>query len=134
MYLLMNQFNMAVFANSTTEGGSWTFGGMLSAVQDTIGNYGKVIVGIIGLVMVLVSVYQIAKNLISHGKAQTNWVITFALLLVGGVLMLGTGWGVIKSVTSGGSKTINNLGQGHSDTSEFKEPFAIIDENLIDFN
>ena len=131
MYLLMNQFNMAVFA----EGGAWTFGKMLSAIQKTVGNYGKVIVGIIGLVMVLVSIYQIAKNLISHGKAQTNWVITFALLLVGGVLMLSNGWSVIKSVTTGGSSTINNLGQGTSDdTAQFQEPFAIIDGNLIEFN
>ena len=45
---------------------SWTIGNALSALQETVGNYGKVIIGIVGLVMVIVSVYQIAKNLISH--------------------------------------------------------------------
>ena len=72
-------------------GSSWTIGNALSALQETVGNYGKVIIGIIGLVMVIVSVYQIAKNLISHGKGQTNWVVTFALLLIGGALMLASG-------------------------------------------
>lgn len=123
---------MPIFAS-----GSWTIGKALSALQQTIINYGKVIVGIVGLVMVIVSVYQIAKNLISHGKGQTNWVITFALLLVGGALMLTSSWNLLISIANGGNTTIDNLGKGQADTSDFKDPSAgtaLIGGNWISFD
>ncbi len=118
-------------------GSSWTIGNALSALQETVGNYGKVIIGIIGLVMVIVSVYQIAKNLISHGKGQTNWVITFALLLVGGALLLASGWDLLVSIANGGQSTIDDLGQGNADKAEFRDPSgsgtALIGGNWISF-
>lgn len=122
---------MPIFASS------WTIGNALSALQQTIINYGKVIVGIVGLIMVIVSVYQIAKNLISHGKGQTNWVVTFALLLVGGALMLTSSWNLLISIAEGGNTTIDNLGQGDADTATFKDPSsstALIGGNWISFD
>lgn len=112
-------------------GGAWNFGQMLSAAQQTLANYGKLIIGIIGLIMVIVSIYQIAKNLISHGQAQTNWVITFALLIIGGVLMVSSGWDVIKNIAEGGSATLDSLGQGQVDNATFVDPTAIIDGSII---
>lgn len=102
----------------------FTIGNFLSAMQKTITNYGKVIVGIIGLVMFLIGVYQIAKNLISHGKAQTNWVITFALLIVGGALAIGSSWELLNKFSKGSSSTIDSMGGGTADDAQFNDPFG----------
>ena len=93
----------------------WTISGFLDALQRSIGNYVQIIIMIIGLVMVGVGIYQIAKNLISGGKGQTNWVTTFILIIVGGTFMLSGGWNVIRHFASGGKTTLDNMGQGTAD-------------------
>lgn len=97
------------------EGNKWSIGGFLKALQGSITVYVKWIILIIGLVMVGFGIYQIAKNLISGGKGQTNWVTTFLLLIVGGTLMLGSGWGVIKNISKGSSHTLDEMGKGQAD-------------------
>ena len=82
-----------------------------------IGVVGAVVIMLIGIVMVGFGVYQIAKNLISHGKAQTNWFVTFALIVVGGILMLSGGFSTLKSFTNSTTNTFNNLSNGVDDTS-----------------
>lgn len=96
-------------------GNNWSIGGFLKALQGSITVYVKWIILIIGLVMVGFGIYQIAKNLISGGKGQTNWVTTFLLLIVGGTLMLGSGWGVIKNISKGSSHTLDEMGKGNAD-------------------
>ena len=93
----------------------WTISGFLSALQASVANYVKIIILIIGLVMVGVGIYQVAKNLISHGKGQTNWVVTALLIIVGGTLMLNSGWDVIGNIAGGASTTLDNMGQGQAD-------------------
>ena len=94
---------------------NWTISGFLSALQASAANYVKIIILIIGLVMVGVGIYQVAKNLISHGKGQTNWVVTALLIIVGGTLMLNSGWTVIGNIAKGGSQTLNDMGKGTAD-------------------
>lgn len=94
---------------------NWTISGFLSALQKSALNYVKIIILIVGVVMVGVGIYQVAKNLISHGKGQTNWVITALLIVVGGTLMLGTGWDVIKNIANGSKQTLDDMGKGTAD-------------------
>lgn len=112
---------------------NWSFGKMLGAFQQTALNYVKIIAMIVGIVMVGVGIYQIAKNLISHGKGQTNWVITFLLILVGGTLALSTGWDVVGNLVNGGKETLDSMGQGTADKDGSPEnPFtAIIGDDII---
>lgn len=124
---------IAAVASQPVLATAWDFGDFLTALQQTILSYGKVIIGIIGLIMVVASVYQIAKNLISHGKSQTNWVITIALLLVGGVLMLSSSWDFIKSVSEGGKNTLDDLGQGNADNASFVSPSAMVGGYMVSF-
>lgn len=106
----MANLTTALMANN-----AWTISGFLGALQRSAMNYVKIIILIVGIVMVGVGIYQVAKNLISHGKGQTNWVITALLIIVGGTLMLGSGWDVIKNVSKGGSNTLDDMGQGNAD-------------------
>ena len=106
---------MNAISATTTTTTDWTIGGFLSALQASAANYVKIIILIIGLVMVGVGIYQVAKNLISHGKGQTNWVVTALLIIVGGTLMLNSGWTVIGNIAKGGSQTLNDMGKGTAD-------------------
>ena len=80
-----------------------------------MGHYGSIIIILVGVAMIIVSIYQIAKNLIFHGKGQTNWVVTFALLIVGGAFAATGGWGLFAGVAQGAQKTLNDMGQGNAD-------------------
>ena len=93
----------------------WTISNFIASAQVSIMSYVQVIILIVGVVMVGVGIYQVAKNLISHGKGQTNWVVTIALIVIGGTLMLTSGWSVIKDVGNGVSGSLKNMGEGSND-------------------
>ena len=93
----------------------WTISNFIASAQVSIMSYVQVIILIVGVVMVGVGIYQVAKNLISHGKGQTNWVVTIALIVIGGTLMLTSGWSVIKDVGNGISGSLKNMGEGSND-------------------
>lgn len=95
----------------------FTIGNFLSGIAKSLGNYGQIITTIAGLAMVIVGVYQVAKNLISHGKGQTNWLITAALIVVGGALAVTGGWGLVGNIASAGQGTMSDLGTGTGDTT-----------------
>lgn len=83
--------------------------------------WGNILVIIIGVVMMIVAVWQIAKGLIQHGKAQVSWAVAIALLIIGGALASfgatsladpdNGAWGWIEKIASGGRTTIEDLGQ-----------------------
>lgn len=93
----------------------WKISDFIASAQVSIMSYVQVIILIVGVVMVGVGIYQVAKNLISHGKGQTNWVVTIALIVIGGTLMLTSGWSVIKDVGNGVSGSLKNMGEGSND-------------------
>ena len=99
MNVLMNTVPMA-----------WDLGSFLQNATETLKQWGGYLIILIGVVMVIASVYQIAKGLISHGKTQTNWAIAIILLILGGAFMVG-GFSFVSNIASGGKKTIEDLGQ-----------------------
>lgn len=96
--------NYSVFA------ANWSLNSFLSNLQHSLASWGAMLVMIIGTVMVISAAYHIAKGLMSQGKGQTNWAMTFLLLLVGGAFMASGGWTLLNTMSSGFQDTINTLG------------------------
>lgn len=94
---------------------AWDIGTFLNNTKSTIQSWGGSLIVLIGVIMVIVSVYKIASGLISHGKQQTNWAVAIILLIVGGAFIAG-GWSFVSSVAAGGEKTLNDLGNGAPQT------------------
>lgn len=107
--------------------GNYSIGSFLNSSQQSLAFYGSIIASIVGVAMVIVGIYQIAKNLISHGKGQTNWVVTIALLLIGGALAIVGGWRMIGNFASGAKTTLSNMAQGIAESSgnSLTDPFDI---------
>lgn len=82
--------------------------------------WGNTLIIIIGVVMMIVAVWQIAKGLIQHGKSNTNWAVAIALLIIGGALAsfgatiggdnVGA-WKWLEEIAGGGKQTIMDLGK-----------------------
>ena len=89
--------------------------GFLSGLFGSVANWGSWIVGIIGGVMVIVGIYQIAKGLMSGGKGQTNWAMAILCLLLGGALAASGAWGMLKNFTGAASATADSIAQGNAD-------------------
>lgn len=89
---------------------------LLTNAGSTLAGWAKLLMIIIGIIMVVVGVYQIAKGLMSGGGqrgAQTNWIVAILLIVLGGALGFfgGGGWDFVVTIAQGGKKTINDLAQ-----------------------
>lgn len=106
---------MATLKNAllmTGDTSGWSIDTFLDTLGDALHKWGALIVFIIGTVLVIASVYFIAKGLMSQGRGQTNWGVTILMLILGGVFMstsLG-GWKWLKDVSKGAKQTIEDLG------------------------
>ena len=111
----MNSIISALYSflmtSSAASYGAWDIDAILGGLNTTLRSWGGLLVVIIGLVMVIVAVFKIAKGLISHGKSQTNWVVNIVLFFVGGALCFGGGWGLIEGVSKGGDATLQHIGE-----------------------
>ena len=106
---------------------SATIGKFIGAMQGSLANYALMIASLIGIAMVVVGIFQLAKNLISHGKGQTNWAVTFGLIIVGSMVAMGTGWKFVGDMGKTGGKTLSSAaitGKADSDKGDFtSDPF-----------
>lgn len=102
-----------------------SMGQFITSVQQTLGNWGSIIVSIIGIAMVIVGIYKVAKNLMSHGKGQNSWVVAIALILVGGALAISGGWATVGSLVGTANTTLEGFAQGNADTgASGTDPFT----------
>lgn len=105
----------------------WSITAFLENLSDQLVEWGGLIMLLLGVVMVIVAVYQIASGLMSHGKKQTNWFVAAGLLLLGGALVAGGGagtWTWVTDIAAGGKNTIDDLGsQGNGGTIINMLPF-----------
>jgi hypothetical protein len=107
----MDVLNSMALKAMTTVPMSWDLGSFLQNAAKTLKTWGGYFIILVGVVMVVASVYQIAKGLISHGRGPgTNWAVAIALLILGGAFMTG-GFAFVANIAGGGKKTINDLGQ-----------------------
>lgn len=104
--MFMNQ----LYANYATLM-SWDIGSFLQNSSNTLKKWGGYLIILIGVVMVVISAYQVFTGLASHGKKQTNWFVVVLLLIIGGAFMIG-GFDFVSRIAEGGQKTIEDLGTG----------------------
>ena len=92
-------------------GSNWSVTNFLNNVNSQLRSWGGVIVAIIGVIMVIVAIWNIGKGLMGGGRGQVNWVMNIILFLVGGALAFTGGWGLVESIADGGASTLNELGE-----------------------
>ena len=94
----------------------WSLNSFLDNFGKSAQTWGEYIVFAIGTFMVIAAAFFIGKGLMSQGRGQTNWALTILLLIIGGALMAtgGGGWKLLKDISGGSLKTINDLGGGGS--------------------
>lgn len=106
---LMATINMkliGLFADDT-----FSIGKFLESSTETLKKWGGYLIVLIGVVMIVASVVQIAKGLMSKGGQPTNWAVVVLLLLLGGAFFAG-GFEFVSRIAKGGQKTIEDLGSG----------------------
>ena len=121
----MNMANLVMILASGGSAGGWKIGSFLNAAQQTLANYGSILTSLIGVAMVIVGIYQLAKGLISHGKGQHSWIVTIALILVGGALAVSGGWKMVGQFARGGRNSLSDMAQGNADSAALdqSDPF-----------
>lgn len=101
-------FSLQNFANTMS---GWSINNFLTNLNKNLNLWGGLLIVVVGLIMVIVAVIKIAKGLMSSGRGQTNWVLNIVLFFIGGALAFGGGWGLVQSISQGGSDTLNDLGK-----------------------
>ena len=107
----MSILNLAILADSNS-----LYKFLETAAKD-VSNYGYILMTLIGVAMVIVGVFHVAKGLISGGRGQTNWVTTIALIVIGGALAVTGGWSMVGKFAKMGKTTLSNMAVGKSDGS-----------------
>lgn len=110
---------MTMLTNTPAPGGNSGSNGKFDILK-FLNNTGKyveqiasVLMMLIGIILIIVSIVQIAKGLAGGGRGQVNWVSSIACLLVGGALLFG-GWQLVAAVASSGADTLSELGGGQA--------------------
>ena len=65
----------------------------------------------LGVVLIVWGIVNIVKAFISQGRGQTNWLMTIAMILVGGFLCAIQGFDEILDFTNIGAETIKQMGE-----------------------
>lgn len=100
--------NVPIFAASN----GWTLENFLTNAFKKLKGWGGILVTIIGIVMLVAGIYQVAKGLISHGKTQVSWPIAIILILLGAALAFAGVWALMGDIGTGARGTIEALGEG----------------------
>lgn len=103
-------------STTAAAGEDWSISGLLSGTGTSLETWGKAIVAIVGVVMVIFGVVQIAKGMMSGGRGQVNWVMSIGLILLGGMLAFAGGWSILENIGTGGYSTLDKLGRGGYDS------------------
>lgn len=73
--------------------------------------WGSKLIAMLGVILVVWGIVNIVKAFISQGRGQTNWLMTAAMILVGGFLAAVSSWNNIKQFLDVGTKTIESMGK-----------------------
>lgn len=114
---------MGVLATGgTTSGDQWSVTSLLAGGAQTLQTWGALILFILGCAAIIAGIYKLVTGLVSHGQKQTSWVVVILLILVGGVLTVGSAlnaWQFVAGTVAGtGFKTLDDLGTGNTGAGE----------------
>lgn len=90
----------------------WSVGEFLKTLKGNMSSWVAGIIGIIGVIMVGAGIYQVAKGLAAHGKAQISWPVAILLIVLGGLFISVSALNLFVDIGKGAQTTINNLGEG----------------------
>lgn len=90
---------------------AWDLGSFINNLNSRLQSWAGAGVAVLGIIMVIVALYKFGKGMMSD-RAQTNWVMVIALLLIGAALAFGGGWVFVQSAANFGTNTLNDIGNG----------------------
>ena len=88
---------------------AFDLGTFFSNLTEKAKEWGGYFIIFLGVCLIIISVVQIVKGFASHGRGQTNWLMTIGMLLVGGFLV-GAGFTGVNKLAEVGAATIRGLG------------------------
>lgn len=93
--------------------GAWDLTSFLTNAYKQVGEWGKLLLMLLGIILIVVSGVKIWRNFTSESaQRQPRWGMTICGLLVGGALSISSGWTLLNDIAQGGQKTIQDLGGG----------------------
>ena len=98
----------------------WSLEQVLMNLKNQAKVWGSGIVMVLGVFMIIVAVYQIAKGFMSGGHGQTNWVMSLLCLLVGGIFLSG-GWSIVSDISKGAGDSIEKIGTDNKNGGTLSE-------------
>lgn len=98
----------------------WSLETFLMNLKDKAKVWGSGVIMVLGVAMIIVAVWQIAKGFMGGGKTQTNWAMSILCGLIGGVLLAG-GWNTVGKISKGAGKSLENLGGPNNNGSALSE-------------
>ena len=87
----------------------WNLSSFLNGLADKLGSWGGGLCIVLGAAMILVAIFKIGKGLMSE-RSQTNWVMCFVLLFVGGIMAGGGAYTFLHNAAVSGGDELRNLG------------------------
>ena len=119
---LMGVLAAAGESGGTGGGSEWSVTSLLAGGAQTLQTWGALVLFILGCAAIIAGVYKLVTGLVSHGQKQTSWVVVILLILVGGVLTVGSAlnaWKFVAGTVAGtGFQTLNELGTSSTQPGE----------------
>ena len=72
--------------------------------------WGHLFIVFLGVILVIWGIVAIVKGFISHGRGQVNWLMSIAMILVGGFLVTLGSWDALNNWLQIGTGTLTELG------------------------
>ena len=91
----------------------WDITTFLTNLATKLQSWGGLFFVLVGVVMIIWSIYKLAHGLMSQGRQDVNWFKILVAFLVGGALVAAGGsgaWTFVSNIAKGGQTTINELG------------------------
>lgn len=91
----------------------WDLNTFLGNLGTAMKEWGRLIMIVLGVAMLIAASFFIAKGLMSQGRGQTNWALVILLFVIGGVFLAGGvgGWNTFIDMSDGMNNTVQKLGQ-----------------------
>lgn len=105
----MNSMLLRVMMTAADVQTDWDVGSFLTNSKEQLKTWGGLVISLLGVILIIVGVFQLVKKFIAPQSAQGGWVMPIIMVIVGGALLTG-GWSLLAKIAGGGQKTIEDLG------------------------
>ena len=92
-------------------GNNKSIGEILKNATSTLGNWGGILITLIGVILIIWGGVQIAKGFMAHGKGNTNWLVVILMIVVGGAFVAG-GMSTLNLIGEMGQSSVEDLMNG----------------------